>query len=85
MIPPDAPKTRVAIAEILSRGYWYTPEEVCGCLEITYEKRISGSACTARIRELKLARYGGYNKQSRPRVGCTAWEYIVLPAEQKAA
>jgi hypothetical protein len=85
VIPQDAPKTRVAIAELLSRGLWYTPEEITGYLQIAHRKLISGAACTARLRDMKKPQHGGYNVKSRPRKGSTAWEYRIEQAEQRAA
>lgn len=84
MIPSDAPKTREAIAELLSRGLWYTPEEITGYLQIAHRKMISGAACTARLRDMKKEKFGGFNVHSRPRKGRTSWEYTILPAVSHA-
>jgi hypothetical protein len=84
-IPVDAPKTRDAIVQLLSRGHWYTEEEVSGYLLISCKRMVSGSACTARIRELKKPRYGGHNVQGHPRAGSKAYEYRIERQESKAA
>lgn len=85
MIPSDAPKTREAIAELLSRGHWYTSLEIVGFLQIAYNRPMTESAATARARELRKEKFGGYTVKCRIRQGCTAGEYRILPAEQKAA
>lgn len=84
--PIDSPKIREVIRDLLSRGYAYTTYEVAGFLEITIGRRISESAVSARIRDLRKPQYGGYKVVSRPRHGCTAWEYQINEhRDQKAA
>lgn len=75
--PKDSSNIREVIRDLLSRGYPYTTYEVAGFLEITIKRRISESAVSARIRDLRKPQYGGYTVNSRPRHGCSAWEYSV--------
>lgn len=83
--PIDSPKIREVIRELLSRGHAYTTYEVVGYLQITTGKLISESACSARIRELRNKRYGGHIVRSKPRKGCTAWEYWIEVRNERAA
>jgi hypothetical protein len=84
--PNDSAKTREVIRELLSRGYPYTAYEVAGFLEITMKRRITESACTARIRDLRKPQFGGLIVKSRIRRGCRAGEYwIEANRNQEAA
>lgn len=83
--PIDSPKIREVIRDLLSRGYAYTTHEVAGFLEITIGRRISESAVSARIRDLRKPQYGGYKVDSRPRHGSSAWEYSIANRNQEAA
>lgn len=85
MNPEDAPQTRSLVREVLSRGYWYTTYEIQGFLQIAGHRLLSESACSARVRDLRKSRYGKYNVVSRPRAGCTAWEYRIEAEQEKAA
>lgn len=85
MTPSDAPKTREAIAELLKRGHWYTAEEIAGYLMISCRRTVSGSACTARTRELRLPKFGKHTVSCRPRKGSTAYEYLIEVSHQVAA
>lgn len=84
--PIDSPKIREVIRDLLSRGHAYSTYEVAGFLEITIGRRISESAVSARIRDLRKPQFGGYKVISRPRQGCSAWEYsIAVEHRDKAA
>lgn len=83
--PIDSPKIREVIRELLSRGHAYTTYEVCGYLEISIGRRISESACSARIRDLRKPEYGGITVKSRIRQGCRAGEYWIATENKKAA
>lgn len=83
--PIDSPKIREVIRDLLSRGHAYSTYEVAGYLEITIGRRISESAVSARIRDLRKPKYGGYTVISKPRQGCTAWEYRVEVRNERAA
>jgi hypothetical protein len=70
-----------AIYDLLSRGSWYTTSEIQGYLQICGQRLMSESAVSARTRELRQEKYkkqyGHTEVSSRPRSGCTAWEYRV--------
>lgn len=83
--PIDSPKIREVIRELLSRGHAYSTYEVAGYLEITIGRRISESAVSARIRDLRKPEFGGYTVIAKPRHGCTAWEYRVEVRNERAA
>jgi hypothetical protein len=76
-----------AIYDLLSRGSWYTTSEIQDLLRLVHGKRqMSESAVSARTRELRKEKHGHHTVHSRPRQGCTAWEYRVeLPAERQEA
>jgi len=85
--PTDSPKIREVIRDLLSRGHHYSTYEIQGYLQIMLGRLISESAVSARVRDLRKPQYGGYNVISRPRHGCSAWEYRVELAnkDQEAA
>ena len=86
LAPNDSPQPREVIRDLLSRGQHYSTYEIQGYLQITLGRCISESAVSARVRDLRKPQYGGYNVISRPRSGCTAWEYQILAnKDQKAA
>lgn len=59
------------------RGEWLMPYEICDII-LSYNKvRISDSSCTARIRDLKKAKYGGHIITKRIREGSRAYEYRI--------
>lgn len=78
-------KTRQLVIDCLSRGHWYATYEIQGYLQIAGHRLISESACSARIRDLRKPQFGGFIVNSRPRAGCTAWEYRVEVEQSKAA
>jgi hypothetical protein len=80
--PKDISNIREVIRDLLSRGRALTTYEVAGYLEIIEGRKISESACSARIRDLRKPQYGGYTVNSRPRHGSTAWEYQILANQQ---
>lgn len=75
--PSDSANIREVIRDLLSRGHPYTTYEAAGFIEISIGRRISESAISARIRDLRKSQFGGYTVNSRPRSGCTAWEYFI--------
>jgi hypothetical protein len=84
--PNDSAKTREVIRDLLSRGEPMTTYEVCTHLVFIMGKSFSESAVSARIRDLRKPQFGGHTVISRPRQGCTAWEYQILAnRERKAA
>lgn len=83
--PIDSPKIREVIRDLLSRGSNYTTYEVAGYLEIVIGRRLSESAVSARIRDLRKPQFGGYKVKSKPRHGCSAWEYSIEVRNERAA
>ena len=83
--PIDSPKIREVIRDLLSRGHAYSTYEVAGYLEITIGRRISESACSARIRDLRKPQYGSLTVKSRIRHGSKAGEYWIEVRNERAA
>lgn len=83
--PIDSPKIREVIRDLLSRGEAMTTYEVSTRLIFIMGKSFSESAISARIRDLRKPKYGGYTVISKPRQGCTAWEYRVEVRNERAA
>lgn len=77
------PQQRISevLKELLGRGHWYTPYEMQGYIEISLGRRISESAITARIRELRP----DVTVKSQQRPGHTAWEYTIPTNQQQEA
>jgi len=76
------------VRKVISRGplFWFTPQEVIRELYAEDGTMASDACITSRFRDLRKKAYGGYTVSSRPRSGCTAWEYqLVEIAAQKAA
>lgn len=83
--PIDSPKIREVIRDLLSRGEAMTTYEVSTHLIFIMGKSFSESAISARIRDLRKPKYGGYKVKSKPRHGCTAWEYQILEVRNERA
>ena len=61
---------------ILSKsGDWWMPHELINAIRNRYDVLISDSSCTARLRDLRKARYGAHNIEKRMREGSRAYEY----------
>jgi len=64
---------------ILTRASWrgekLMPWEVCDIILKLHKVRISDSSCTARIRDLKKAKYGSHSVRKQIREGSRAYEY----------
>jgi hypothetical protein len=54
---------------------WRTPWELCDIILRDKKLKISDSSCTARIRDLKKAKFGGHSVEKRIRSGSRAYEY----------
>jgi hypothetical protein len=75
------------ILNLLSSGSWYAPHEV------NMQLRLQGCHCsaeatTARMRELRKAKFGGYILKKQKRIGTEYFEYRVIgriQAEQSKA
>ena len=73
------------ILDLLTRGLAYAPHEVrmqlglMGC-------HVAPEACTARMRDLRKAQYGGHNLKKRKRADTDYFEYwIELPQQAQEA
>ena len=54
---------------------WWMPHELINAIRNRYDVLISDSSCTARLRDLRKARYGAHNIEKRMREGSRAYEY----------
>jgi hypothetical protein len=62
---------------IISDGRWRTPWELCDIILRDHKVRVSDSSLTARLRDLKKAKYGAYDVVKQPRAGSRAYEYRI--------
>ena len=58
-----------------ARGRWVTSYEIQALVKENWSMLCSESAITARIRDLRKARYGGHRIDCRRRSGSTSYEY----------
>lgn len=72
---PTLGTLNATVLEIMADGKWRMPWEICDIILRDHKVRISDSSCTARIRELRSAKYGGYLVEKRIREGSRAYEY----------
>lgn len=76
------------ILNLLSSGNWYAPHEVNMQLRLQ-GCHVSPEATTARMRDLRKAKFGGYILNKQKRIGTEYYEYRVIGrveiATQKAA
>lgn len=66
-----------AIYDLLSRGNWYAPHEIEMQLKLS-GVYISGSAVTARVRDLRKVKFGDHDVVKRLRAGESYYEYRVI-------
>lgn len=75
---PTADTLNAYVLAVLSDGKWYMPYEICNDILATKRIRISDSSCTARLRDLRKAKYGSHVIEKRRRAGSTAYEYKLV-------
>ena len=74
--PRPAPLTLVGMVyEILRGGEWLTPYEIVRALQRKHNEWHSDSGVTARIRDLRKPRFGGFIIDKRLREGSRSFEY----------
>lgn len=75
------------VRKVISRGplFWFTPQEIIREIYFDCEEMFSDSSITARCRDLRKPKFGGYTVNQRPRAGCRAHEYQLIEAEQVKA
>ena len=78
VLGPTAETLNAYVLAVLSDGDWYMPYEICAEIYKTKGIRFSDSSCTARLRDLRKARYGGHNIEKRRREGSRAYEYKLV-------
>lgn len=64
-----------AVRMAMQEGHWFTPYEVKGIIMHRYEKQMSDASITARMRDLRKQRFGGYTIDRRQREGTRSFEY----------
>lgn len=60
-------------------GHWVTPYELQRTIQDKFGHRMSDASVTARLRDLRKTRYGGYQIDRRPREGTRSFEYRLKP------
>jgi hypothetical protein len=63
------------VLTIMSDGNWYMPWELCAEVKRRTGVLISDSSSSARLRDLRKAKYGGHIVEKRRRQESTAYEY----------
>ncbi len=71
--------TRLMVRIALGRGVWLAPYDIQRIIEIKYDTRMSDSSITARMRDLRKAKYGGHVIDCRKRPGAKVYEYRLQP------
>ena len=75
---PTAETLNAYVLAVLSDGQWYMPWEICAEILKTKGIRFSDSSCTARLRDLRKAKYGSHTIEKRRRQESTAYEYKLV-------
>jgi hypothetical protein len=65
----------IVYAILQKSGDWWTPAELIRAILNRENVLISDSSCTARLRDLRKARYGTHKIEKRRREGSKAYEY----------
>lgn len=83
--PPPKMTLWVMIREIMRGGEWWTPFELREALLERYQRKVSDSTITARLRDFDKEefRHLGYRKESRRRKGSEAFEYRLVWREAR--
>ena len=68
-----------AVEDLLSDGEWRTLRDICAALRANYGIVSSEAGISARFRDLRKERFGGYSMKSR-RVAGGLWEYQMAPS-----
>jgi len=76
-IEPSAKTLNALVLKIMSDGKWRLPWEVCGIILRDHKIKISDSSTTARLRDLRKAKYGGHTVEKRKVPESNAYEYRV--------
>ena len=63
------------VLDILSRGNWIMPWEICDAILHEHHIRVSDSSITARLRDLRKDKFGKHTIELRRREGSRAYEY----------
>jgi hypothetical protein len=64
-----------AVKDLMADGEWRTLQQIRTSLSKKYSKSVSESGVSARLRDLRKLRFGGFDMQSRRREGGPLWEY----------
>lgn len=72
---PTVGTLNAIVLRIMADGKYRMPWEICDIILRDYHVRISDSSCTARLRELRAAKYGSHTIEKRIREGSRAYEY----------
>ena len=75
---PTVGTLNAIVLDIMADGRWRMPFEICDLILRLHRVKISDSSCTARIRDLKKAKFGGHSVEKRIRDGSRAYEYRLV-------
>ena len=75
---PTIGTLNATVLAILSDGNWYMPYEICERILRQEHTRISDSSSSARLRDLRKAKYGSHVIEKRIRQGSRAYEYRLV-------
>ena len=67
--------TRLMVRMAFREGEWLTPYELQRSILDRYGHRMSDASVTARMRDLRKTKFGGYTVDRRPREGTRSFEY----------
>lgn len=78
---PNKPSMLDICVGFLMTRSWVRPSDFQKYLLLNYDRHISDAAATARFRDLRKSRYGGFDIQSRPCEKGSAHEYRLIREE----
>lgn len=68
----------IVLGMMLRNGGWVMPHEVCDYILRNNKLRISDASASARMRDLRKVKFGGYTVEKRIRAGSRAYEYRIV-------
>ncbi len=78
MIPEIQPAMNAIVLGILQRRSWVKPSELQSMIFADYGRWISDAAATARCRDLRKSKYGGWTIECRPCKQSQSYEYRLI-------
>jgi hypothetical protein len=71
------------VLQMLRDGSWLTPGELQRGMREGSGVMMADAAITARIRDLRKEKYGGWDTPGRRRKGCKSFEYTIVLEPQR--